>query len=291
MMRQRPVPQKKLDEVEHLKKLVETHSVIGLAHLEKMPANNLQDLRQNLRKDVIIHVSKKRLIKRAFEQMDKPNLMEFSKKLTGITALLFTNMDPVKLAKYLESKATKGNAKPGDIAPFDIVVHDGDTKLAPGPIVSDFAQFLKLQTQVKNGTIHIKNEVVTHKAGQVIGAKEAELLTRLGITPIDIKLDLYGAWNNGNIISSEVLHVNDAKIQADVQKAALQALNIAMELGLITKETAVPLLLKAARIARGVALKSNIIIPELVNDYVQKASREANAIKKVVPNLEDSKTE
>ena len=217
MMRQRPIPQKKLDEVTRLQRLVEQYKVIGLANLEKMPASSLQDLRSNLRKNVVIHVAKKRLIKRAFEALDKPNLVEFGKKMKGITALLFTNMDPIKLAKYLECKATKGPAKQGDLAPVEIVVHEGDTKLAPGPIVSEFAQHLKLQTMVKNGTIHIKTDMVTHKVGQMITAKEAELLSRLGINPIDIKLDLYGAYVDGQIISPEVLYVNDAKIIADVR--------------------------------------------------------------------------
>jgi large subunit ribosomal protein L10 len=284
MMRQRPVPQKKLDEVERLKRLVEKYKVIGLAHLEKMPANSLQDLRQNLRKDVVIHVSKKRLITRAFAEIDKPNLTEFLKNLSGITALLFTDMDPIKLAKYLQSKATKGAAKPGDIAPADIIVKEGDTKLPPGPIVSDFAQFLKVQTMVKNGTIHIRADTVTHKAGQVILAKEAELLTRLGLTPMDIKLDLYGAWNDGNIVPAALLHLDDAKITADTRLAASQAFSLAMAIGVITQETAVPLITKGARIARSVAMKLPIVIPELANDYIAKAVREANAIQKIVPD-------
>ena len=44
-MRQRPIPQKKLDEVTRLQRLVEQYKVIGLANLEKMPASSLQDLR------------------------------------------------------------------------------------------------------------------------------------------------------------------------------------------------------------------------------------------------------
>jgi large subunit ribosomal protein L10 len=166
------------------------------------------------------------------------------------------------------------------------IVHDGDTKLAPGPIVSELAQFLKVQTMVKNGTIWIKNEAVTHKAGTIIDAKSAELLARLGIQPVDIKLDLYGAWSNGNIISTEILHVNTVKIEADVRLAASQALNLAMSVGIITQETAVPLVTKAARIARGVAMKLPIVIPELTEAYVQQAVREANVVKKNVPNLE-----
>ena len=42
MMRQRPIPQKKLDEVTRLQRLVEQYKVIGLANLEKMPASSLQ---------------------------------------------------------------------------------------------------------------------------------------------------------------------------------------------------------------------------------------------------------
>jgi len=288
MMRNHAVSQDKLDEIAHLKKLVNEYQVIGLAHLEKMPASALSKIRQGLRKDVVIHMAKKNLILRAFKDAGKPNLEEFSNQLTGISALLFTNMNPIKLTKYLESKATKGAAKPGDLAPDDIVVPEGDTKLPPGPVVSEFNQHLKVQTMVKNGTVHVKADTVTHKKGQVITEKAAGLLMRLGITPMTIKLDIYSAWEQGEIIPSEVLHINEEEMMGNVRLAASQSLNLALALGLVSSETVVPLIQKAARIAEGVAMKLPIVIPELAEKYVALATREAKVIQDTVPELEDS---
>ena len=114
-------------------------------NLLKVPAKALHGLRDSLRGDVVITMSKKKLIRRAFINSGKEHLVELADQIQGITALLFTNMNPIKLAQFLESKAVKGPAKPGDIAPVEIVVKAGDTKIAPGPIISELNQNLKTQ--------------------------------------------------------------------------------------------------------------------------------------------------
>jgi large subunit ribosomal protein L10 len=278
MKRTRPVPQKKLDEIAHLKKMVNSYQVVGLANLSKMPASALQDLRVGLRKDVVIHVAKKRLIKFAFEELKKPGLDQLLASMKGITALLFTNMNPMKLAKYLESKKAKGPAKGGDIAPYDIVVPEGDTKFPPGPIVSELSQNLKVQTMVKNGTVHIRADVTTHPKGTVIKQKEAELLTKLGIVPMEIKLDFYTAWENGQIIPNEVLHVNEELLLNNFRLGASQALGLAMGMNLVIPETIKPIMTKAIRAANAVAIKSGVFIPELAQLYLSTAVREASAV-------------
>ena len=278
MVQQHKVPATKVQEVEKIKALVKDFKVIGLAKLEKVPAKALHNLRDTLRGDGIIRMSKKKLIQKAFKESKKKNLLELADNIFGITAMLFTNMNPIKLAMFLESKAVKGPAKPGDIAPGDIVVKAGDTKIAPGPIISELSQNLKLQTLIKNGTIHIRNDKVTHTAGQLIDAKQAQLLGRLGLEPMTIKLDFYSAWEDGEIIPTEVLHLDVSAILDNVRLAASEGINLALGLGMITSDTIKPLMAKAIRSSVALAMNLPIFIPEMVDQYMAKATREAMAL-------------
>lgn len=282
MVQRSKVSASKLQEVENIMTLVKDYKVIGLAKLEKVPAKALHNLRDTLRGDVVIRMSKKKLIQRAFKESKKKNLVELADSIFGITAMLFTNMNPIKLAQFLESKAVKGPAKPGDIAPIDILVKAGDTKIAPGPIISELTQNLRLQTLIKNGTIHIRNDKVTHTVGQLIDAKQAQLLGRLGLEPMTIKLDFYSAWEDGEIIPAEVLHLDVNAILDNVRLAVSEAMNLALELGMVTSETIKPLMAKAIRSSFALALNLPIFIPEMVDQYMAKATREAIAINGVI---------
>lgn len=284
-------------EVERLTELVKKFKVVGLARVNKVPAKALHGLRDTLRGDVVITMSKKKLILKAFEAAGKTNLTSLAEGINGITALLLTDMNPIKLAQFLESKAVKGAAKPGDIAPVEITVKAGDTKIAPGPIISELNQNLKAPTMIKNGTVHIRTDTVTHKVGDLIDSKQAQLLARLGVEPMTIKLDFYSAWEDGEIIPEAVLHLDVEEILGNVQLAASQALNLALGIGMITSDTVEPMVVKAYRSAVAVALELPIIIPDLVDQYLAKATRIAYAVNasalglEVAPVVEESAPE
>lgn len=282
MMRNHAVPQKKVEEINYLKKLINDYKVIGLAHVTKMPAKSLHSLRTQLRGEVIIHMTKKSLYKRAFQEANKEQLDVLGKTATGITALLFTNMNPIALAKYLKSKAVKGPAKPGDLAPIDIEVKAGDTKISPGPIISELNQNLKLPTLIKNGTIHIRTDTITHKKGELITDKAAQLLTRLGIEPMNIEMDFYAAWEDGEVLPDALLHMDEEGLLGNVRLGVSQAINLAMSLGVITSETITPLVTKAQRSAVALATSLPIFIPDLLPNYVSKAVAEASVLNATV---------
>ena len=268
----------KKEEVKRIKKLAKENRVIGLANLSKVPAKALHDLRDQLRGDVVITMSKKKLIEIAFKELKKKNLVDLAKEMTGVSALLFTNMNPIKLAQFLESKAVKGAAKGGDIAPIDIEVKAGDTKIAPGPIISEINQHLRAPTLIKNGTIHLRKDTVTHRVGDLISEKQAQLLARLGVEPMTIKLDFYTAWEDGEIIPPEILHLNVEEILGNMRLGASQALNIAIGLDLFTDDTIDHFMRKAVRESVSVALELPIFIPEILDKYLAKASAQANAL-------------
>ncbi len=282
LTRNRAVSPAKLAEVDRLNQLLKKYKVIGLAGINKVPAKALHNLRNTLRKDVVITISKKRIIKRAFDKSGLPHLSELADQIQGITALLFTDMNPIKLLQFLESKAVKGPAKPGDIAPIDILVRAGDTKLAPGPIISELNQHLKLPTMIKDGTIHIRQDTMTHKTGELIQAKQAQLLARLGIEPMVIKLDFYAAWEEGELIPSSILRLNEEEIFAHIRLAAAQAVNLAISLGVLTPETLSGFLIKGIREASAIATSIPVFFPELLDQYFTKATAQAQVLNAAV---------
>jgi len=296
MRHQKKVPEKKQKEITLLKKYISEYNVIGLVAMEKITAKAITNIRRALRGQVVMRMSKKRLMLRALEESEssKPNLKLLAEQIKGNAALVFTNMNPVKLNKFLESNATKGPAKAGDIAPEDIKVKAGNTRIPPGPIISELNQYLKLPTMIKDGMIHVKEDTVTHKKGAHIDMKAALLLGRLGIEPMTIMLNFYSAWENGELIPEEVLKLDDKKIVKDLQTAQASAIALAVSLGILSQETLPILVAKAYREANALAFELPMIIPDMVPQYFQRAERSAAIIEGMIfgtaaPSAEEKK--
>lgn len=130
----------KIREVEELKNLIDQYPVIGIANLVGIPAKQLQQIRNKLRGEAVIRVSKKTLIKIALEKSNKDGVKDLSKYMEGQVALILTKMNPFKLYKLLDESKTPAPAKPGAIAPNDIVVPKCNTGLDPGPILGELQQ-------------------------------------------------------------------------------------------------------------------------------------------------------
>jgi large subunit ribosomal protein L10 len=195
-------------------------------------------------------------------------------------------MNPIELSQFLDKNATKGPAKAGDIAPEDIVVPAGDTRIPPGPIISEFSSILKLPTMIKDGTINIRDDTVTHEKGAPIDLKQALLLKRLGIEPMTITLDFYCAWENGEILPRDVLHLDEQKILNDFATGAQHGLSVAMALKLVTNATVIPLVKLAAQHANAIALDAELFIPSMIPQFFGKAFRIASQVNNVALGIE-----
>ena len=286
-MTDRKIAPKKLEEVKYLKEQIAKYNVIGLVSMEKIDAKSITKLRKALRGRVVMRMSKKRLIKRALAETKKPNLEKLVDEIKGSSALIFTDMNPIELSQFLDKSATKGPAKAGDVAPEDIVVPAGDTRIPPGPIISEFSTILKLPTMIKDGTINIREDTVTHEKGESIDLKQALLLKRLGIEPMTVTLDFYCAWENGDILPRSVLHLDEQKILNDFASGAQHGLNVAMALKMITPTTIVPLVSQAAQHANAIALNiPGLFIPSMIPQYVAKAFRIASQVNNVALGIE-----
>ncbi len=275
---QAKVSAKKQAELALLKEDIKKAKVIGLVRMDKIGAKTTQEIRRQLRGKVEMRVSKRRIQILALQQSGKKNLDKLAETIEGSSALLFTDMDPLDLAAIFRKNRIKAAARAGDHAPEDILISAGNTGLAPGPILQELQESLKLQTKIQAGTVWIREDAVTHKKGDPIDLKAALLLARLGIEPMQIQLDFYAAWQDGEIVPKSVLQLDVEATKTQIVEAQSAALALAVAIGVVTEETAKYILQKAVREAHAVVLKSPEFIPGCEEVFIQKAVREAKAV-------------
>ncbi|MBU7023936.1 MAG: 50S ribosomal protein L10, partial [Theionarchaea archaeon] len=150
-------PSKK-QEVQTLKKLIDSHPVVGLVDVEGIKARQVQRIRGDLRGSVSIRGSKNTLIAHALKK-SKQKVEPLTSCLKGGASLICTDIDPFRLNMLLEKSRTSALARPGDIAPEEIVISAGDTGFPPGPLVGEL-QRAGIPARIEKGTIIVQNDHV-----------------------------------------------------------------------------------------------------------------------------------
>ena len=276
--KQKQVAKWKIDEVEKLKQMISEYPVVGIVNMENIPARQLQKMREVLRGDVVIRMSRKRLMKLALGKADVAKLSEY---LNGQPAFIFSKINPFKLYKILEKSKTPAPAKPNAIAPKDIVVPKGETPFSPGPLLAELQKF-GIKTAIQKNKIVIKQDKLVVKEGERISPDLAGLLTRLEIEPMEVGLDLLAAYEGGVVYSPDVLAIDENELMAQLQEAYRNAVNVSLNTIYITKETAPLLIAKACSEAKAVAIEAGIYERDVVDDIIAKAHLQMLALKSTI---------
>lgn len=269
--------------VEAFVKLFDSFSAVAVVNLESLPSAQLQRLRITLGSDMRIIMTKKSVFKLAIHSAKGKvkGIEQLLDSLVGMPALLFTNQSPFKLANTLQKSKSKAPAKPGQTAPFDIVIPAGPTSFAPGPIISELAS-VGIKAGVEGGKIAVKVASTVVREGEKIKPKVAEVLAKFNIQPMEIGLNLVAAYEAGIIYDRKVLSVDPATYINEVISAAAEAKALAVELGIPSPETIALLVVKSFRQAKRLATEFGIMVPELAGEIVGKAGLDAAAIEGMI---------
>ena len=272
--------QYKKDEVNRLKSIIQNYQIIAVADMTNMPALQLQKMRSSLKNSVLITLSKSSLIKIAFDSLkEKINgLDQLKDHIRGMPALLLTNDSPFKLASVLKKSKSAAPAKGGQLAPNDIVVPAGPTAFPPGPIIGELGT-AGVKATVVDGKITVKEDTIVVKEGQVIKQELANLLTRLGIEPMEIGINLLAALEKGVIYTKKVLTIDESEYLNNIKLAYQSAFNLAFNITYPTKDNIKLLLQKAFTESNALADSQNIMTSGNVKKILGKASLEAEALK------------
>ena len=251
-MLQQRVNAVKAKEVQDVKRLASEYPVIAVVNMETLPAKELLKIKHSLRGKVVFKYTKKRLIKIAFDQLkdQKKNIESFKEKVIGIPMLLFTKENPYALQKLINKNKSATPAKPGQIAPYDLIMPAGPTPFAPGPMIGELG-VLGIKSKVQDGKICVISDTVLVHQGDAVSPKAAELLAKIGVEPMEIGLSLVVAYENGELLEHSVLAIDEKVYLNNIMTAHQQALGLAISIAYPTKETVELLVAKAHRQAKG----------------------------------------
>ena len=288
------VSERKKQQVKMLAEEMKKFSVIGIVDMFKLPARQLQDIRDKMKGKAIIKMAKKSVIKLALEKSGLHEIKKIEELIQNQPALLMSNSNPFDLARIIESSKSSAPAKEGDIAPKDIVVKAGPTSLKPGPVIGEL-QRVKLPVSVEGDKLVVKSDTLLVKKGEQISKNIADVLAKLGVEPMEISLNVVGIWDNGIIYPKDILFVPLEKYKSDIADAYRNAFNLAYNTGYVTKDTLPLLIVKAYREAYSIALEAGIVTKETITILISKAHNHMLALKSAMPqnkaenNIDDKK--
>ena len=269
---------KKETEVSELAEIMEKYSVIGILNMHKMPAKQLQMIRNKLRGAAVIRMSKKSLIKRALEKTEKmAKFREMFEKCDFEPALIATNDNPFKIYKFLKNSMSPAAAKVGDKANKDIVIQQGPTNLPPGPAISTL-QKVGLKASVQGGKIAVLQDKVVCKDGEIISQDLVGVLALLKMEPMEIGLSISSVFEDGVIYEKSVLDVDVNDYINRMIIATHHAINLSVNTGYPTKETIEIMIRKAFVETRALCIETNAMEKDFIDEILKKAVRQAAAL-------------
>lgn len=263
--------------------LLKKYSVVAVADLQKVRSSQIQEIRKKLRGKAELIVAKNTILRIASEKIaaEKKGIDKFADALTGSKVLIFTQMNPFELIIFLNKNKVRVPAKGGDIATGDIMIPGGNTGLQPGPVISEFNE-AKVQTRIEGGSIFVAKDSVVVEKGEVIPVKTASLLSKLGMKPMEAGLSLSYAYDNGSVLGPNELAFDLDQMKADFSSAARLAFGVAVEANIMLPETAPMIISKAYRQAVAVSVESGFLTKQTANLIIQKAYANMNALSSAI---------
>jgi len=270
------VPSWKQDAVVALIKLIKSYPVIGVLDISDLPASQFQQMRQKLKGEAEIVVSKNTLVSIAIGEAAKLKDQKFSELdafLKGQTGIIFTKMNPFKLSKFLRDNKISAPAKPGSKSPRDVVIHAGETDFAPGPVVGEL-QRVGIKARIQAGKVVILEDHHLLKPGDTISKEVSDTLAKFGIMPLELGLKLHVVYEAGFVFAGATLEIDEKKVFGQLQLASISAFNLSLNVNYPTPITIGLMIVKARAAAQNLALNACLPISQVMPSLLARANAE-----------------
>ena len=269
----------KRDTVADLVSLLKSGQTIGVIDIHGVPAGAMIDMRKGLRDSMNVQVAKKQLMRIAWQ--------ECGYEIEQLEALFAAATQPALVSSsvhnsftmFTELKKTEAGraAKPGDIAPHQIVVEKMDTGMPPGPIVGDLNS-VGIPAKIMGGSVQIQKRTVVLEEGDVFEGEMGMMLSKIGINPIVTGLKLCGTIEDGVMFEPSTLDIDYEQFSSDLIGYAAGAFNLACNITWFTNQTMPTLVAKASGEALAVAVEAAVVNQTTAPHIIGRASRAALGI-------------
>ena len=229
-------------------------------------------MRADLRKNMKIQVAKKRLMKIAWARagFNAEELDELYASAVQPALISSSSLNSFEMFSALKKTEAGRAAKPGDVAPYQIVVDKMDTGMPPGPIVGDLNS-VGIPAKIMGGSVQIQKRTVILEEGEVFEGDLGMMLSKIGINPMVTGLRLCGTLEGGTLFAPTTLDIDYEQFETDLISYAAGGFNLACNITWFTTQTMPTLLAKASREALAVALEAAVATADTLPHLVARA--------------------
>lgn len=269
----------KRDAVADLKSQISSGGVFAVIDIHGVPADSMLGMRAELYGKMEVNVAKKQLMRLAWREsgQDPEDLEQLFEGAVQPALVQTDTMSSFELFRELKKTEAGRAAKPGDIAPCDIIVEKQNTGMAPGPIVGEL-NTVNIPAKIMGGSVHIQKTVTVLKEGEVFTDDLGLLLSKIDINPIITGLRLCGTLEDGVIFAPETLDVDIEAFEQQVIGTIAGAHNLACNIRWFTSQTMPVLLGKASSEALAVAMEAGIANSKTLPFVIAKAYASAMGV-------------
>jgi len=249
----------KKDRVSELTEIFNREGVVAVVDVSGVPASNMIDMRNTLRKRMSIRMAKKSLVRIAWSEAGRAE-SEIESLLEGAHQPCIVHSDSMNAFEIfgeLEKTRQGRAAKAGEKFPNEVTIPAGPTEFGPGPIVGEF-NAVGIPAKIDKGKVAIQKDT-TFSEGDEISADLGIMLAKLGINPIEIGLILIGAIEEGHLFQSSDLDLDTDGLRNDIVSATSGAFNLACNVRWFSSITTPTLISKASSEALSVALEAGVV--------------------------------
>jgi large subunit ribosomal protein L10 len=269
----------KKDTVSDLLGLLNSGETLAVIDIHGVPAGAMIGMRATLRDNMKIQVAKKQLMRLAWEQAGN-NSEDLDSLFQGVVqpALVSSStMNSFEMFSELKKTEAGRAAKPGDIAPHEIVVEKMDTGMPPGPIVGDLNS-VGIPAKIMGGSVQIQKRTVILKEGDVFEGEMGMMLSKIGINPIVTGLRLCGTLEGGTVFAPSTLDLDLEQFESDLISYGAGAFNLACNITWFTSQTMPTLIAKASGEALAVALEAAVATADTIPHLIGRANMSAMGV-------------
>jgi len=273
----KPSVAQKKKEVQEIAQMLKKHKGIVIVDLRNTPDRLLQKIRKKIREEFKggIKVAKKAVIMRAVMEAKKPK--ELAENINFPAGIIAIDESPYRVAVFFKQNTLEMPAKVGQVAPYDIVVPEGETDLPAGPALSELKS-AGLNVKIDKGKIVVAKDSVIAKQGEVLTPIKVKALQTLGIKPFKAGVVYYIGYDGETVFKKEDVSLMPEQIVEQIEEEMKNAFNLSVNAIYPTKHNIEILLQNAFSQARDVGINGSLYSDASIEQLLLSALRQAGAL-------------
>jgi len=180
--------------------------------------------------------------------------------LKGNVGLVFAKGDLSKVKTTLVNLRVEAPAKVGIIAPQDVFIEKGQTKLEPTK--TSFLQALNIASKINKGSIEILQDVHLIKIGTKVGSSESTLLSMLDRKPFSYGLSVTNVYEDGKVYNAKFLDISPDQVLQRFAAGISTVAAISLATGVPTVASVPHSILNAFKNLLAISLETNYVFEQ-----------------------------